>query len=80
MKKDSDIKYKKYYDVKVEVMLPATITYRVYAQDEQEAITLIKNANPQNVKYRLNGKKELKLAVYDAGSTMIRFVKSFLGG
>ena len=74
-----DKKDKKYYDVKVEAMLPATITYRVFAEDEQEAILLIKKANPQSVKYRLNGKKELKLAVYDAGTTLVRLAKNFLG-
>lgn len=75
----SDNKQKKYYDVKVEAMLPATITYRVFAEDEQEAVNLIKKTNPLSVKYNLNNKKQLKLAVYEAGTTLVRLAKNFLG-
>lgn len=69
---------KKYFDVKVECMLPATLTYRVLAEDASQAADSIKNTSPNGVKYRLTGRKELKLMVYDAGSSMIRHIRNIL--
>ena len=79
MKQDKKIE-KKYYDVKVEAMLPATLTYRILAESPEEAIQLSKRVAPNSVKYKLIGKKETKILVYDAGSTMIRFIKNLFGG
>jgi hypothetical protein len=73
------IKEKHYYDVKVECMLPATVTYRILAEDPVQAAELIKGQSPVGVKHRLAGKKDIKLTVYDASSSMIRFVKNLLG-
>lgn len=72
-------KPKYYYDVKVECMLPATLTYRVLAETPQQAAEMIKNTSPVGVKHRLIGRREIKLLVYEAGTTMIRFVKNLLG-
>ena len=72
-------KPKYYYDVKVECMLPATLTYRIYAEDPQQAVEMIKGQSPTGVKHKLIGRKELKLSVYDAGSSMIRLIKNLLG-
>lgn len=69
---------KKYFDVKVECMLPATLTYRVLAEDAYQASISIKNISPIGVHHRLIGKKELKLTVYDAGSSMIRYVRNLI--
>lgn len=69
----------KYYDVKIEAMLPATLTYKVLAESPQQAADLIKNKQPNSVKHRLIGRREQKLTVYDSGSTLIRFVKNLLG-
>lgn len=68
-----------YYDVKVEALLPATLTYRILAEDAYQAAELIKNKQPNSVQYRLHGRKEIKLTVYDIGSTMVRFVKNLIG-
>lgn len=73
------IKPKFYYDVKVECMLPATLTYRVLAEDAQQAAELIRGMSPTGVKHRLIGKKDIKLTVYDAGSSMIKWMKNLLG-
>lgn len=72
-------KTQKYYDVKIECTLPATLTYRVLADDPANAIEKIKNLPPNEVKYKLIGRKEIKLFVYDAGSSMIRLVKNLIG-
>lgn len=68
---------KKYFDVKVETLVPATITYRVFAENETEALKQIDKTNPTGFKPRLAQKKLLKAAVYDAGSLMIKLTKVF---
>lgn len=72
-------KPKFYYDVKVECMLPATLTYRVLAEDPNQAAAMIKGLSPTGVKHKLIGRKENKLIVYDAGCSMIRLVKKLFG-
>jgi hypothetical protein len=72
-------KPKYYYDVKVECMLPATLTYRVYAETPQQAADMIKGISPTMVKHRLIGRKEIKLMVYDAGSSFMKFMKNMVG-
>lgn len=73
------IKPKLYYDVKVESMIPATLTFRVLAESAEEAAGLIRGMNPISVKHRMLGRKDSKLSVYDAGSTMLRWMKNLLG-
>lgn len=68
----------KYYDVKMEVTLPATVVYRVLAETPEDALELAKKANPLSVKYVLNKKKPLKALIYDAGSSLIRLTKTYL--
>lgn len=70
---------KYYYDVKVECMLPATLTYRVLAEEAPQAAEMIKGMSPVSVQHRLAGRKELSLKVYDAGSSMMRFMKRLMG-
>lgn len=67
-------KQKTYYDVKVECLLPATLVYRVLASDPNEAVALTKSRQPNEVRHRLIGKKDIKLMVYDAGCSMIRLI------
>jgi len=73
------IKPKFYFDVKIECMLPATLTYRVLAEDAQQAADLIKGKSPNSVAHKLIGKKDLVLKVYDASGSMMRFMKKLLG-
>jgi len=70
---------KYYYDVKVECMLPAVITYKVLAETPQQASELIKGKSPTSVQHKLIGRRELLLKVYDAGSSMMRFMKKLMG-
>lgn len=77
--KSPPIKPKLYYDVKIECMLPATITFRILAEDAQQAAELIKGASPISVQHRLHGRKDLKLSVYEAGSTMLKWMKHLVG-
>lgn len=77
--KNKTVKDKKYFDVRVECLLPATLHYRILAETPEEAAELIKQIQPNQVKYRLIGRKNLKLAVYDAGCTVIKFMKNLVG-
>lgn len=64
-----------YYDVKIETLLPATLTYKVLAESADEASELIKSKQPNQVSYKLIGKRDLKMTIYDMGSSIIRFMK-----
>jgi hypothetical protein len=75
----ASVKPKFYYDVRIECMLPATLTYRVLAEDPQQASELIKGLSPTGIKHKLVGKRDIKLSVYDAGSSMLRWAKNLLG-
>jgi hypothetical protein len=77
--KSLPLKEKHYYDVKIECMLPATVTYRVLAEDPIQATELIRGLNPINVKHRLVGRKDLKMTVYEAGSSIIKWVRNLVG-
>jgi len=72
-------KPKFYFDVRIECMLPATLTFRVLAEDAETASQMIKNIQPNSVQHRLIGRKDIKLTVYDAGCTMIRLIKNLMG-
>lgn len=74
------IKEKHYYDVKVECMLPATLTFRVLAEEPEQALDLIRGMSPTSVKHRLLGRKDTKVSVYEAGTSMLKWMKNLLGG
>lgn len=71
-------KEKKYFTVKVEAMVPATISYRVYAEDEESAIKLIDRQSPTHFQPKINAGKKIKIMVYNSGSNIIRLVKNFV--
>ncbi len=79
MAKPIKIPEKRYYQVTVETMLPATLTYRVLAETPEQAAILIKNQSPIGVKHKLIGKKDIILKVYESGSVIIKFMKRLLG-
>ena len=59
-------------------MVPATIVYRVLAENFNEAIDLTKNQQPTSIKYKIPAKKDIKIYVYDAGTSIVRFVKNII--
>jgi hypothetical protein len=68
--------HQSYFDVKVECMVPAVMTYRVLAKDAEEAIGKIKNMQPRDIQYKPGQKQERKLSIYDAGTSLLRLVKN----
>ena len=78
MKKDNKIKEKKYFDVRMDVILPATIVYRVYAEDAEQALNEIKNNTPpSSVKYEMPKRKIKKATVCDSGCSTIKYAKTW---
>jgi hypothetical protein len=72
-------KAKSYYDIKVECLVPTILIYRVYADDEQEALQLITKKPPIQMKPNLLLKKLIKATVYMAGSSTMKLVKNYMG-
>jgi hypothetical protein len=70
-------KQKKYFDVRIECLCPTTITYRVYAFDEDEAIRETKKRPPTNVRPNILQKRDIKATVNDAGSLLIKKVVKY---
>lgn len=66
----------KVYEVKVEVQLPATLTYRVTAESPEQALEMAFRTQPIGVKHNLARKKNLKATVYEYGSLMIKLLKN----
>jgi hypothetical protein len=71
-------KKKELYEVKLEAMVPAIITYVILAETPEEAIKLIKKHSPNNISYKLNNKKDIKYMVYNAGTVLLRFIKNII--
>jgi hypothetical protein len=74
-KKENKPIVKKYYEVRVECMIPATLTYRILAESPEQAAEMYKYLSPVGVKHKLAGRKESKLSVSEAYSSMILFVR-----
>ena len=70
---------KVYYNIVIETLLPATITYKVLAETPEQAVDLIKNIPPTTVKYKLHGRREFKLTVYEYGRCIIKYMKNLAG-
>jgi hypothetical protein len=77
LKKEAAVE--KWFDIRTEALIPATIYYKVQAKSAEEAASKIKNATPKNIQYKPAGKREKKLIVYDAGTTTVRLTKNLSG-
>jgi hypothetical protein len=68
-----------YFDVKIETMVPAILTFRIYSKSPEEAIQKSKTATPTNVQYKLPAKCDKKVSVYNAGQSIVRLIKNLVG-
>lgn len=68
-----------YYTVKIETMLPATLTYKILANSPEEAVNKARKTQPQQIQHRLAGKKDIKATIYEFGSTMIKLITNLVG-
>jgi hypothetical protein len=76
MKKEIDKSKLSYYDVKIESFVPATLMFRVLAESQEQAMEKIKNSQPNSVKYKLSKRKDIKIMIYDAGTTLLKWFKN----
>jgi len=71
------IKDKKYFDVKVQCNIPALITFRVFAENEEQALEMINRQTPTNIRYEVLKRVNIKATVYEAGMAIIKLIKNF---
>jgi hypothetical protein len=71
------VKEKKWFDIRLECMVPCIVQYRVFADDEQDALQQMDKKTPSSVKPNILRKKNVKATIYDAGSSLIRYIKNF---
>ena len=66
------------HTVKLEVLAPVVLTYRVWAESPEQAVELLRyghmSAPPKPV---LSKQKRIKATVYKYGTVMIEFIKQF---
>lgn len=69
---------KKYFTVEVEALVPTIIKYRVLAESAEKAVDLINGAALlESPKQKLSAAKRIKARVYDLGTVMLRYTKTF---
>lgn len=69
----------KQFDVKVELLVPTTITYRVSALNEEDALKEVEkySARKLSTQQHLHKKIKLKASVYIPGSNMIKLSRTY---
>lgn len=71
-------KQKNYFDIKVEALCPCIITYRIYADDENDALNQIDKKAPISIKPNISQKRNIKATVYNSGSSLIKLIKNYI--
>ncbi len=69
----------KQYSIQIDYLVPTTITYKITAENEQEALKQIDKAplSNNNVKHNLQRKIKLKAKVFQAGTSMVKLTKIY---
>lgn len=70
---------KQFYDVKLEILVPTTITYRVEAINETEALKEVDKISAKKIatKQNLTRRIKIKATVYNVNTTMMRLSKTY---
>jgi hypothetical protein len=66
-----------YYDVRLEITVPATMHFRIYADSAEEAAKKAERHSVDSIKYHLPKRKNISMVVYKAGTSMLEFAKRF---
>lgn len=69
-------KPKQYYTVKIEATAPVFLTYKILAEDEEQALEMIKSSTPVDVKTDHSRVKKHKATVYLSGTTLVKLTKN----
>lgn len=69
----------KTYDIKIEYLVPTTITYKVSAENEHEALKAIEKmpASRSHIKHNLQRKIKLKAKVFQSNTSIVKFSKTY---
>jgi hypothetical protein len=71
---------KQYFTVRLEATAPFTISYRVFAEDEEEALKIFEKSPVVNIsRPQLSRMRKMKATVYVSGTNLVKKVKSFMG-
>mgnify|MGYP003404829045 FL=1 len=72
---------KKFYSIKLEVLVPATLSFKILAESPQEALDLVSknitNNQNQPPKFLWNKVKKIQAKVFEAGSILLALTKKF---
>lgn len=75
-----DAKPKEYFDVKIDMMIPTTITYKILAEDAEQALE-IANKTPPSPRHmtpvNISRGKKTKARVYMYGTSTIKHTKNY---
>jgi len=76
-KKTQKPKELKSFDVVVECLVPSKITFKVLAEDENEAIDKVNSYSPHKFIPNISKRKNIKATVYDSGTINIKASRNF---
>lgn len=77
-KSENKVEAKKYYTVEIEALVPTIIKYRVLADSPEQAVDLVdKSPIIQAPITRVSLGKKIKAKVYDFGTLLLKFTKTF---
>ena len=72
---------KEYFLVKLEVLAPTTLSYRILAESPEEAAALAAEKQGQEMqnapKIAFHKMKKIQSTVYNAGTSMIQYIKKY---
>ena len=69
------------YTIKLEALVPITLTYNIIAESEQQAMEMMERSilSPTILpRPRLSAMKKLKASVYLRGQTIVKMVKNYI--
>ena len=78
-KKEQELKSKekKYYKVTVECLVPATLTFKVYAESAEKALEEFSKGSPNDFKPQVAKRKNIKASVYEYGYSNLLAAKNY---
>jgi hypothetical protein len=68
-----------HYTIKIDYLVPTTITYKIDAENEHEALKMVdkKPAAHYHMKQNLARKIKLKATIFQASTSIVRFTKTY---
>ena len=69
----------KSYDIKIDYLVPTTITYKVSAENEHEALKQVEKipVSRSHIKHNLQRKIKIKAKVFQASTSIVKYTKTY---